>query len=117
MEEKHYNLDYLESISGGDKEFVLDMVGTFITNVPGDIANIRSLIAAGNWQKVGEDSHRFASSLLFMGLEDLKLIAVQIEENGLGSENLEQIPGLLDKLEQGCNQIVAELKRDFTNIK
>jgi HPt (histidine-containing phosphotransfer) domain-containing protein len=113
MAEKHYNLDYLNSISGGDQEFIKDMLETFTTNVPEELIKIKGLVENENWRKVGEDAHKFASSLLFLGLDQLKSIATQIEEFGLNHENVEMIPKLLAELEEGCNQLILELKRDF----
>ena len=113
MTEKSYNLDYLENISGGDQEFVKDMIQTFIMNAPEDLEKIKNWIENKNWQKVGEDAHRFASSLLFLGLDHLKSIANTIEEMGIKQFDVESIPGLFEKLEKSCYQIIKELKRDF----
>ncbi len=113
MTEKSYNLDYLENISGGDQEFVNDMIQTFIINVPEDLEKIKNWVKNKNWQKVGEDSHRFASSLLFLGLDNLKQIANTIEELGIKQSDVTQIPDLINQLEKGCFQIIEELKRDF----
>lgn len=113
MTEKHYNLEYLNSISGGDHDFILDMLQTFITSVPEELKKMRKLVESENWQKVGEDAHKFASSLLFLGLNQLKEMATQMEEYGLNKENIDQIPSLLNQLETGCNQLIIELKRDF----
>lgn len=113
MEEVNYNLDYLHSISGGDQEFVIDMIRTFIVDAPAEIQKIKGLVIDKNWQKVGEEAHKFASSLLFLGLGKLKLVAIAIEESGINKRDTDKINGLLDQLETGCNQIIAELKRDF----
>ena len=113
MEEKLFNLDYLNSISGGDTEFVNDMVQTFIVNSPGELNEIKDLITDKNWQKVGEEAHRFASSLLFLGLDKLKQLAIEIENNGLQQTEVEQIPALLEQLEKGCSAVIAQLKREF----
>jgi HPt (histidine-containing phosphotransfer) domain-containing protein len=113
MAEKSYNLDYLENISGGDQEFVKDMIQTFIVNAPEDLGKIKKWIENKNWQKVGEDAHRFASSLLFLGLDHLKGVANTIEEMGIKQSDVDSIPGLLEDLEKGCDQIIKELKRDF----
>jgi len=113
MAEKAYNLDYLESISGGDQEFVKDMILTFISNVPEDLKKLKSFAADKNWRQVGEDAHRFASSLLFLGLNELKKTANVIESMGLDQNNVDLIPNLLDQLEKSCYQIIEELKRDF----
>ncbi len=113
MAEQHYNLDYLKSISGGDQDFVLDMLQTFVNNVPEELTKIRNLVSIKNWQKVGEDAHRFSSSMLFLGLDQLKTITTRIEEFGINKVNTDQIPELLNQLENGCNQLILELKRDF----
>jgi HPt (histidine-containing phosphotransfer) domain-containing protein len=113
MADRHYNLEYLQSISGGDQDFVQDMILTFISDVPNELIKLRKLVIEENWQRVGEDAHKFASSLLFLGLDELKLIAVEIEESGLSRNRLDHIPLLLDQLDKGCAQIIAELKRDY----
>lgn len=113
MTERSYNLDYLENISGGDPDFVKDMIHTFIINVPEDLEKIKNWVTIKNWQKVGEDSHRFASSLLFLGLDNLKTIANTIEDLGIKQSDVDNIPALIDQLEKGCYHIIDELKRDF----
>jgi len=113
MADKQYDLDYLNSISGGDQDFIKDMLETFVTNVPQELAKIRSFVSTENWQKAGEDAHKFASSLLFLGLKELRALAIQIEDYGIGKNNIDQIPALFNQLEDGCNQLIIELKRDF----
>jgi HPt (histidine-containing phosphotransfer) domain-containing protein len=116
MENKQYNLDYLYSISGGDQEFINDMIHTFIIDAPKVIKKIKELIDRENWQKAGEEAHRFASSLLFLGLDNLKLVANEIEELGLNNKDVHKIILLINQLEIGCYQIIDELKRDFNVI-
>jgi HPt (histidine-containing phosphotransfer) domain-containing protein len=116
MESKQYNLEYLKSISGGDQEFINDMIHTFIVDAPKEIRKIKELIENANWLKVGEEAHRFASSLLFLGLDNLKFIATEIEELGLNNKDTHKIILLINQLEIGCHQIIEELKRDFNVI-
>ena len=113
MAQKQYELDYLEEISGGDEEFVKEMIQAFVDNAPEDIGRIKGLVSNQNWQKAGEEAHRFASSLLFLRLERLKQIAIEIEELGLQNVNLDRIPDLLKELEDGCESLIVELKNDF----
>lgn len=110
---KHYNLDYLNSISGGDQEFVMDMIQTFITDAPAEISKIQKHLESGDFSKVGEEAHRFASSLLFLGLDNLKKIAVEIEELGINNTDTGKIAGLLEELNHGCRKIILDLKQDF----
>ena len=111
--EKHYRLDYLKSVSGGDESFILDMLVTFISNVPEELNKIKGFVNQKNWNKAGQTAHKFASNLLFLEIEELKSIAIEIEENGINETNIDKIPRLVQDLENGCNQIIDELKRDF----
>lgn len=110
---KHYNLEYLQSISCGDDNFVLEMIRTFIDSVPIEIDKIKNLVKQEKWNMAGQTAHKFASNLLFLENEELKTIAIQIEEFGISETNIDKIPELTDNLEQGCNIIIDELKRDF----
>lgn len=113
MDMKRYNLNYLKEISGGDEEFILDMIQTFVANSPSDLSTIKSLAQDGEWNLVGEHAHRFAPGLQFLGLVYLRPVINQLEDYSFGQKNLELIPALINKLETECNKVSEELKKDF----
>ena len=113
MDTKLYKLEYLNSISGGDIEFVHDMIKTFVTNSPLEIRSIREKAADKNWLKTGEETHRFASSLLLLGLDNLHQLATDIENKVHQNQNIELVPSLLEQLELNCNLVITQLKNDF----
>ncbi len=115
--EKHYSLEYLQSISCGDDNFILDMMQTFIAEVPKELNKIREFVNQKNWINAGKTAHKFASNLLFLENEELKSIAIQIEENGINQINIDKIDELTYKLEAGCSIIIEELKRDFSKLE
>lgn len=108
-----YALNYLKSISGGDKEFIKDMIITFVETVPEELQKIKTLIEQKNWRKTGENAHKFASNLLYLELDNLKQIINSIENYGLGMEHTDEIPVLFDKLSEGCFKVIDQLKKDF----
>jgi len=110
---KKYSLEYLKSISGGDEDFIKDMIQTFVNTVPEELMNIKVFIEEKNWIKGGENSHKFGSNLLYLELDELKEIIVKLENYGLEMEHIDEIPVLFDKLSVGCFYIIEELKRDF----
>jgi HPt (histidine-containing phosphotransfer) domain-containing protein len=110
---KNYSLEYLKSISGGDEEFIQDMIQTFVSSVPEELGKIKNFIDLSDWHKVGEIAHKFCSNLLYLELENIKEIANNIETSGLAMEHTEMIPVLFEKLTNACNEIIQELKRDF----
>ena len=109
-----YSLDYLNSISGGDKDFIKDMVQTFLSNVPEELQKMRQLVEKKEWVSVGSEAHRFASNLVFFELNKLRDIAVEIEILGTAQKETSKISGLLILLDEGCSLIIKELKNDFS---
>ena len=114
MPDINYSLDYLNSISGGDNDFVKEMIQTFLTNVPEELLKIRQLVEKKDWQIIGFEAHRFASNLVFLELNSLRDIAVKIENYGTNQKQTDQIPDLFNQLEAGCGQIIQKLKKDFS---
>ena len=110
---KNYSLEYLKSISGGDQEFIDDMIQTFVNSVPEELERIKNFMEQSNWLKVGEEAHKFCSNLMYLELESIKEIAGEIETLGLAVEHTEQIPVLFVKLTNACLEIIQELKKDF----
>jgi HPt (histidine-containing phosphotransfer) domain-containing protein len=110
---KQYSLEYLKSISGGDEDFIKDMIQTFVQSVPEELNKINASIKIANWKKVGEDAHKFGSNLMYLELTELKKIVLSLETFGLEMEHTEEIPVLFEKLSNGCFQIVEQLKKDF----
>lgn len=113
MGAKRYNLSYLNEISGGDKDFILDMIQTFVNNSPNEISDLENLAETQKWEKLGESSHKFAPGLQFMGIVTLRPVINQIEEYAFDKKNLEKIPELLTRLKSECSLICEELKKDF----
>jgi HPt (histidine-containing phosphotransfer) domain-containing protein len=113
MGTKRYNLSYLKEISGGDEEFILDMIQTFIENTPSEIAILRNYTKEKKWDLLGENAHRFAPSLQFLGLASMRPVINQIEDFSFGKKNLDQISALIDILDSECNLVSEELKKDY----
>lgn len=110
---KLYDLNYLREISGGDDEFILDMIQTFVTASPGEISALKEFALNKEWTLMGEHAHKFAPSLEFLGLSSLKPVINQIEDFSFNRKNLELIPSLIQRLETECSLVSEELKKDF----
>lgn len=113
MSRRRYNLSYLKEISGGDEDFILDMIQTFIKNTGDEIAILKDLAEQNKWETLGENAHKFAPGLQFLGLLSLRPVINQIEEYAFRQKNLDQIPNLIKKLEEECQLVSEELKQDF----
>jgi len=107
------DLTYLHSICNGDKNFMQEMVETFITNTPSAINEMQKWSHKAEWIKVGQTAHRIKPSIAFMGLESLKPIIKKIETYGKESKSTDKIPALINTLSEKCQVAINELNKEL----
>ena len=113
MVHKLYNLKKLDEIAQGNRDFIRDMLVTFVENVTADIIGIQSLRSAENWTVIAETAHKLASNFAYLGANSLHALAADIEKSVINEHNL---TGVADKTDKLCNEgilLVSQLKKDF----
>jgi PAS domain S-box-containing protein len=66
------NLDYLQSLSDGNKKFEAEMIEIFLQKVPQDIFELTEAFNDANYLKISEISHKLKSSVAIFGRNDLE---------------------------------------------
>jgi PAS domain S-box-containing protein len=86
------DLSYLRSVSNGNPEFVKEMVVTLQETMPKTIDQIESSADQQDWKAVAKAIHKIKPSLTMMGLKELRVEAMELEELATGTrpENLQQ---------------------------
>jgi HPt (histidine-containing phosphotransfer) domain-containing protein len=110
---KLYNLDYLNEISSGDKDFILDMLKDFVEGSPYNMSEIERLANLHDWENLYKIVHKIIPSFEFVGAEFLNNDLKNLEHFSKTKENTEQIPQLIAKIKIFCNQLVTDIKTDF----
>ncbi|MGN8226185.1 Hpt domain-containing protein [Gracilimonas sp. BCB1] len=103
------DLSYLENITGGDNEVMIEMIDLMLSETPKHIKKIKQAHGKQSWKELGAESHKLKPMFLYVGLTALNEIAQDLEKFGKEATNLKSIPGLIDKLEQGYLEVVDEL--------
>ena len=107
------NISYLEEITGGDKEMILEMLDLFISDIPKHIEKIDEFLSSNQIIEVGREAHKLKPTLQYVGLikmfEDIKQIE-EIAKNGSGKEQLEELVSSL-KLQKDVSVEALEEKR------
>lgn len=111
--DKLYNLEYLKEISGGDKEFIIDMLNEFIINTPATMVEIELQMAVSNWDELHKIVHRFISTFDFIGSEDIIEKLRALESFAKTRTNLEEIPLLVKNIKTFSDNVILEIKSDF----
>ncbi|QCR21532.1 CHASE3 domain-containing protein [Pontibacter sp. SGAir0037] len=65
------DLSYLQEMSGGDTDFIKEMMELFLQQVPAELENIRNAASKGNTQEIKLLAHKLKSSVTMLGVETM----------------------------------------------
>lgn len=92
------NYDYLQEITGGDEEFLAELLGDFLAQTPSLMAAIESAVAQGDAKALGEAAHALKGSARAVGADEFAAIALVLEQAGKQG-NLSDAPDALQRLQ------------------
>jgi HPt (histidine-containing phosphotransfer) domain-containing protein len=108
-----YDLNYLREVSGDNKEFIQEMVQTFVTTIPKVLTEMRESLKVKDWDKVSSLAHQIKPSLTLMGLSEMKNDVVVIEQNCKSKTKLGEMPDLVYDFSYQCESAITELKKEL----
>lgn len=112
-EEKLYDLSFLNKISGGDQNFICEMINTFREVAPAYLKKARSNLKSDNIDALSKETHRFIPGVSFLGAKKLEEDLMKIEEYTKKSENLELVPELIENVDNKIKSLLEDFGRDF----
>lgn len=104
------DLSYLEEVTNGDREVMLEMIDLLIEESPKHIEKIKEHFANENWSALGSTAHTLKPMLLYVGLAGLSDTAKSIEFCGKNIEDIETLPSLIEKLDAEFTVHLSDLK-------
>lgn len=107
-----YNLDEVKEMAGGDEEFMLVVVQTFLEEIPPDVAAMNEAIGNNNPGLAYQYAHKMKPNLQLFGLELMDQIKV-IEAWSKEGKRTEEVPAAAQKITQKVDSSVIQLKNDF----
>lgn len=96
--------DYLATLSGGDREFELELLQTFVEDAQDRLQTLANAVNQGNIEQIKRDAHHLKGASGNVGITAMQTIAAQLEQSTT-PETLAQAATL-----------VAELKRLFSDV-
>ncbi|NOY37762.1 MAG: Hpt domain-containing protein [Chlorobi bacterium] len=104
------NLDYLNSMSGGNPDIIREMIEMFNQQIPGFIQEMNDLYNRQDWIKLGALAHKAKSSIAIMGMDELTGKMKELEMKARNSEDTDTYKHYITLFEDQTNQAVEELK-------
>ncbi|MCX6182629.1 MAG: Hpt domain-containing protein [Bacteroidetes bacterium] len=114
---KHIDLNYLNDLSLGSKDFMEDIINSFLKTTPGSIEKMKECLVKQDWQQIGGIAHKLKTSYSFMGMSDMVEVSKELQECGLKVKELEKIPALLDQMTTAYGLAEVELKEELSQLQ
>lgn len=108
-----YDLSMIESISGGDQQFIKQMVKLFLDNMPQNIEILKRAVEDEDWEQMWKTAHKMKSTIDSLNIVELKQEIRTIELSGKKLERLELIPSIVQKVEKVLNDCMDDLQKKY----
>ena len=99
-------------MAGGDEEFMLVVVQTFLEEIPPDVQAMNEAINNDNPSLAYQFAHKMKPNLQLFGLELMEQIKV-IEAWSKQGKRKDEVPEACQAITKKVDVAVIELKRDF----
>jgi HPt (histidine-containing phosphotransfer) domain-containing protein len=113
---KHLDLTYLESLIGDDTETMAVIFSTLLEEVPEELEKMEILIANKDWHTFHEVSHKFKSTLAYVGNDIIFDSNQDMMMNARNMSNLDKIPALFEIVKRKWQEIRPEVEMALSDI-
>jgi HPt (histidine-containing phosphotransfer) domain-containing protein len=103
------NLDYIYTISDGDRDFIREILETFVKITPGSIDAINESLEQKQLKEVARMAHKIKPSILLLGIEELTKLIKEIEHMAKNQEELDQLTIKISLLNQYSLDVLADI--------
>lgn len=105
------NLDYLNELGGGDADFTIEMLETYLEETSRDMDELQTALDEDNLKRIGFVAHRTKAAFRMLGLDEITEIAQELEstaKKGKVSAKLLTVP---------INNLIADARVSFEEAK
>jgi HPt (histidine-containing phosphotransfer) domain-containing protein len=115
MDYKFINTEYLDSVSGGDSEIVLEIVTMFRQQVEEMYKEMKALLAEKKFQALGMLAHKAKSSVAIMGMSELASLLKTFELQAKEEKETEKYESYIARFRNDTCEAVKELDHLVSN--
>jgi len=105
------DLEYLQTLSKGDKTFEKNMIRSFSIQMPEELRQLKTAIVQKNYKKIGSIAHSMKSTVSYMGLKQLTPLLQQIEQESENRNGFTRITGNFTLIDATCQLAIREAKQ------
>jgi PAS domain S-box-containing protein len=103
------NMSYLERITGGDREMIMEILTEFTVQIPKDLSLLKQFIVQNDLVSMQEQAHKLKSSLPVVGLDRAAGWLSELEDLARAGADVSRADLLFKKVEDSCGQVISEI--------
>ncbi len=104
------NLSYLQTMSGGDKKLILEMIDIFIDQVKEIEQGMKEHLEKKNYDSLGKLAHKAKSSVAIMGMKSLSKKLKELEMLAAKNDKIEKYPDYIKLFSTESDEAIKELR-------
>lgn len=108
--EKITDLSYLTEVAAGDREFLLELVETFIRQVGEFSENMKQYLREGKYELLAKEAHTAKSSVILFGLHRLGARLKEFQLLAQDMEKVDSYPDYIEEFEITCRHAIDEIR-------
>jgi HPt (histidine-containing phosphotransfer) domain-containing protein len=116
MDYRFINTEYLETVTGGDKEILSEIVGIFRSQIVEISTQMRSCQLNKDFHSLSMLAHKAKSSVAIMGMNDLAAVLKTFELEAKDGKNSEKYSGYIERYDKETKEAVLELDNYINNL-
>ena len=86
-----YNLDKLNELSGGDKDFNVSIIEVFLAETPADLESLENAVAEKDFEKIYQHAHKIKPNADLLGMNEALESILTIEGHARGDQDIAAI--------------------------
>lgn len=103
------DLDYIYTISDNDRDFIKEMLTTFVKITPESIDAINDSLENKNWSEIGRVAHKIKPSILLLGIDEFSNVVREIEHLAKNNADAAQLSTKISLLNQYALEVLADI--------
>jgi HPt (histidine-containing phosphotransfer) domain-containing protein len=103
------DLDYIYTISDGDRDFIKEILETFVKITPESIDAINDSLEQKQLKEIARVAHKIKPSILLLGIDELTKLIKEIEHMAKEQEEIDQLTAKISSLNQYSLDVLADI--------
>lgn len=107
---KFISLEFLEDMAGGDDEFLVEMIDTYLASIPNSLDKLKQAYEQGDNKQLLLYAHKLKGSFNFIGCTQVGSVLSEVEEYAQNLKTNINLPEQLKYIFDDSSKITAELE-------